>query len=95
MGAEVEGRASTRSRAWSSTSSACHDRGSRSRRPGHDRRYLLDSARIGRELGWRPEIGFEAGVRDTIRWYAANRAWWEPLRALSPIDESAWATATR
>lgn len=64
-------------------------------RPGHDRRYLLDSTRIGRELGWCPEIGFEAGVRDTIRWYAANRAWWEPLRKLSPIDESFWATATK
>ncbi|ANZ37767.1 dTDP-glucose 4,6-dehydratase [Lentzea guizhouensis] len=61
-------------------------------RPGHDRRYLLDSTRIARELGWRPEVGFEAGVRDTIRWYAANRAWWEPLRALSPIDENSWAT---
>lgn len=63
-------------------------------RPGHDRRYLLDSTRIGRELGWRPEIGFEAGVRDTIRWYAANRAWWEPLRELSQIDESAWAQSS-
>ncbi|WP_394615478.1 GDP-mannose 4,6-dehydratase [Lentzea sp. JNUCC 0626] len=64
-------------------------------RPGHDRRYLLDSARIGRELGWRPEIGFEAGVRDTIRWYAANRAWWEPLLQRSTIDETAWATTAR
>lgn len=63
-------------------------------RPGHDRRYLLDSTRIGRELGWRPEIDFEAGVRDTIRWYAANRAWWEPLRRLSPIDETTWAEKT-
>ncbi|GLY52422.1 dTDP-glucose 4,6-dehydratase [Lentzea sp. NBRC 102530] len=64
-------------------------------RPGHDRRYLLDSSRIERELGWRPEIGFEAGVRDTIRWYAANRAWWEPLLGRSTIDETAWAATAR
>ncbi|MFD4674121.1 dTDP-glucose 4,6-dehydratase [Lentzea sp. NPDC058450] len=64
-------------------------------RPGHDRRYLLDSTRIERELGWRPEIGFDAGVRDTIRWYAANRAWWEPLLDRGTIDETAWATTAR
>ncbi|MBB5960316.1 dTDP-glucose 4,6-dehydratase [Saccharothrix tamanrassetensis] len=61
-------------------------------RPGHDRRYLLDSTKIRRELGWGPSIGFEDGMRETIRWYAANRAWWEPLRDRSPVSErSAWA----
>ncbi|MET9773575.1 dTDP-glucose 4,6-dehydratase [Streptomyces sp. NPDC006367] len=59
-------------------------------RPGHDRRYLLDSGRIGRELGWRPRIPFEEGVRKTIRWYADNRDWWEPLRERSPVAEEAW-----
>ena len=49
-------------------------------RPGHDRRYLLDSSKIGRELGWEPQIGLEEGLRDTVEWYAANRAWWEPLK---------------
>ncbi|MFT7841402.1 dTDP-glucose 4,6-dehydratase [Saccharothrix sp. BKS2] len=59
-------------------------------RPGHDRRYLLDSTRIRRELGWEPRVGFAEGVRDTIRWYADNRAWWEPLRDRSPVTETAW-----
>ncbi|ONI76007.1 dTDP-glucose 4,6-dehydratase [Actinosynnema sp. ALI-1.44] len=61
-------------------------------RPGHDRRYLLDSAKIRRELGWEPQVSFDTGVRETIRWYAGNRAWWEPLRDRSPVNESAWAT---
>lgn len=59
-------------------------------RPGHDRRYLLDSSKIDRELGWRPTVEFEAGLRETIRWYADNRAWWEPLKDRSVITESAW-----
>jgi dTDP-glucose 4,6-dehydratase len=59
-------------------------------RPGHDRRYLLDSAKIGRELGWQPEIGFEDGLRETVEWYAANRAWWEPLRERLQVEETAW-----
>lgn len=60
-------------------------------RPGHDRRYLLDSGRIRRELGWAPLVGFESGVRETVRWYAENRAWWEPLRERSPVSEESWA----
>ncbi|HWO62853.1 MAG TPA: dTDP-glucose 4,6-dehydratase [Umezawaea sp.] len=59
-------------------------------RPGHDRRYLLDSTKITRELGWEPEVPFERGMRDTIRWYAENRDWWEPLRDRSPVVENAW-----
>jgi len=59
-------------------------------RPGHDRRYLLDASKIERELGWSPEIGFEDGLRDTVEWYATNRAWWEPLRERLQIEETAW-----
>jgi len=59
-------------------------------RPGHDRRYLLDSSKIGRELGWQPEIGFEDGLRETVEWYAGNRAWWEPLRERLQVEETAW-----
>ncbi|HVE92692.1 MAG TPA: dTDP-glucose 4,6-dehydratase [Actinomycetota bacterium] len=63
-------------------------------RPGHDRRYLLDSSKIRRELGWEPEIGFEQGLPETVRWYADNRAWWEPLRGRAPVAEAtAWAPA--
>jgi dTDP-glucose 4,6-dehydratase len=60
-------------------------------RPGHDRRYLLDSSKLRDELGWRDEIGFEQGLAETVQWYADNRAWWEPLKERAPVAESsAW-----
>jgi dTDP-glucose 4,6-dehydratase len=49
-------------------------------RPGHDRRYALDSARAGR-LGWRPEVSFETGLEATVRWYRENRDWWTSARS--------------
>jgi dTDP-glucose 4,6-dehydratase len=61
-------------------------------RPGHDRRYLLDSSKLRRELGWSPSIDFDTGLRDTVEWYREHRAWWEPLKAAAPVQESsAWA----
>jgi dTDP-glucose 4,6-dehydratase len=59
-------------------------------RPGHDRRYLLDSSKIARDLGWQPEIGFDEGLRETVAWYADNRGWWEPLKERAPVEETAW-----
>lgn len=59
-------------------------------RPGHDRRYLLDSTRIRAELGWAPRVSFAAGLAETVQWYAAHREWWEPLIGRSPVDEHAW-----
>jgi dTDP-glucose 4,6-dehydratase len=59
-------------------------------RPGHDRRYLLDSSKLRRELGWEPEISWEEGLRETVDWYAANRDWWEPLKERAPVEETAW-----
>ena len=59
-------------------------------RPGHDRRYLLNTDKIRRELGWAPKVPTEQGIRDTIRWYGENRAWWEPLRKRAPVVESSW-----
>lgn len=44
-------------------------------RPGHDHRYAIDSARITRELGWQAQVGFEAGLRQTIEWYLSNPEW--------------------
>ena len=61
-------------------------------RPGHDRRYVLDWTKIHRELGWSPAIPFEQGMAETVDWYAANRAWWGPLRDRAPVVEgSAWS----
>ena len=59
-------------------------------RPGHDRRYLLDSTKIREELGWEPSIGFEEGLRQTVVWYAENREWWEPLRERALVEETSW-----
>ena len=44
-------------------------------RPGHDKRYAVDCEKIERELGWRPSVTFEAGLRRTVEWYLANRNW--------------------
>jgi dTDP-glucose 4,6-dehydratase len=59
-------------------------------RPGHDRRYLLDSRKIRKQLGWREETGWDEGIAQTVAWYAEHRDWWEPLRDRAPIDEAAW-----
>lgn len=60
-------------------------------RPGHDRRYLLDSSKIRAELGWAPAVTWESGIAATIDWYSANPAWWQPLIGRSPVVEaSAW-----
>jgi dTDP-glucose 4,6-dehydratase len=48
-------------------------------RPGHDKRYSLDSSKI-RDLGWKSKYDFDAALRETVEWYTNNRAWWEPLK---------------
>lgn len=49
-------------------------------RPGHDERYAVDPTRIEEDLGWRPSVSFDGGLRRTIRWYLENEDWWRPLR---------------
>jgi dTDP-glucose 4,6-dehydratase len=46
-------------------------------RPGHDRRYAIDPTKIRTELGWTPAHTFEEGLKETVRWYVDNAAWWE------------------
>ena len=50
-------------------------------RPGHDRRYAIDSTKLRRQLGWQPEESFETGLRKTIRWYLDHRDWVDRVRS--------------
>ena len=50
-------------------------------RPGHDRRYGIDPTKINRELGWLPTTTFDEGIKQAIKWYLDNRAWWENILA--------------
>ncbi|MGA8574696.1 MAG: dTDP-glucose 4,6-dehydratase [Candidatus Cybelea sp.] len=49
-------------------------------RPGHDRRYAVNSAKL-HKLGWEPQMPFETGIARTIEWYRANESWWRPLKS--------------
>ena len=52
-------------------------------RPGHDRRYSLDCAKL-RGLGWEPQVAFEEGLASTVEWYRQNEGWWRPIKETSP-----------
>ena len=52
-------------------------------RPGHDRRYSLDCAKL-RALGWSPQVPFEDGLARTVAWYRQHEAWWRPLKEADP-----------
>lgn len=62
-------------------------------RPGHDSRYLLNSKKIHNELGWKPTIPFEQGLKQTIQWYIENRDWWEMIQKkpeAEVVQEDRW-----
>lgn len=48
-------------------------------RPGHDRRYAIDSTKIQTELGWKPKYSFESAIPETIEWYLNNKDWWDRI----------------
>jgi dTDP-glucose 4,6-dehydratase len=50
-------------------------------RPGHDRRYAIDSRKIERELGWKPRVPFEEGLRETVQWYQEHDDWVQTIRS--------------
>jgi dTDP-glucose 4,6-dehydratase len=49
-------------------------------RPAHDRRYALDSSKIKKDLGWKPDFSFEEGIAKTVDWYIANQKWWQKIK---------------
>ncbi|MCX6796442.1 MAG: dTDP-glucose 4,6-dehydratase [Candidatus Falkowbacteria bacterium] len=52
-------------------------------RPGHDFRYAMDYSKVKSELGWKPEVNFEQGLAETIKWYQENEEWWRKLKTHS------------
>ena len=50
-------------------------------RPGHDRRYAVDSSKLTRVTGWQPAIPFEQGIRQTVEWFQANKPWWQAIKS--------------
>ena len=58
-------------------------------RPGHDVRYSLNSSKL-RKLGWKPNYGFEEGLRETIEWYLENEWWWKPLADERILHPTPW-----
>jgi dTDP-glucose 4,6-dehydratase len=50
-------------------------------RPGHDRRYAIDSSKLRKELDWRPSISFSEGMARTIEWYIRNESWWKKIKS--------------
>ena len=58
-------------------------------RPGHDRRYSLNSSKI-RSLGWKPKYGFKEGMKETVEWYLENEWWWKPLVDEKVLHPTPW-----
>jgi dTDP-glucose 4,6-dehydratase len=56
-------------------------------RPGHDLRYAIDPSRMREELGWRPSVTLEEGLRKTVRWYLDNQDWWRALQARDGVGQ--------
>jgi len=50
-------------------------------RPGHDRRYAIDSSKLRKNLGWEPKYSFDRGIKETIEWYCNNIKWWEKIKS--------------
>lgn len=59
-------------------------------RPGHDRRYSIDSSKIQQETGWRPKYDFTQAIKETVQWYQANESWWAPLADEKTLHPQPW-----
>jgi dTDP-glucose 4,6-dehydratase len=62
-------------------------------RPNHDRRYLIEPAKLEREIGWRPTVDFATGLAETVDWYVSNEAWWQDILRRKGDLQIAWAEA--
>lgn len=59
-------------------------------RPGHDRRYSLDSSKIRSEVGWTPQYSLDQKLRETVEWYVNNLWWWKPLATQEILHPTPW-----
>ena len=59
-------------------------------RPGHDRKYSLDSFKINKELGWEPKYDFETALERTVNWYVENLRWWKPIADERMLHPTPW-----
>ena len=59
-------------------------------RPGHDKRYSIDSSKIQNEIGWNPKFDFDNALKETVSWYLENSDWWEPLADEKTLHPQPW-----
>ena len=59
-------------------------------RPGHDKRYSINSSKIENEIGWKPNHKFDDALQDTVNWYMQNTSWWEPLIDENTLHPQPW-----
>jgi len=59
-------------------------------RPGHDRRYSIDSSKLQNEMGWKPRFDFDAALKETVSWYLDNTEWWQPLADEKTLHPQPW-----
>lgn len=59
-------------------------------RPGHDKRYSIDSSKIQRTTGWKPRYNFDQALKETVSWYQNNPKWWEPLANEQTLHPQPW-----
>ncbi len=59
-------------------------------RPGHDKRYSIDSSKIHNETGWKPGYNFDQAIEDTVEWYMQNEGWWKPFVNEKTLHPQPW-----
>ena len=59
-------------------------------RPGHDKRYSIDSSKIQNDIGWKPAYDFDNALKQTVDWYMENNDWWEPLADEKTLHPQPW-----
>jgi len=59
-------------------------------RPGHDKRYSIDSSKLEKKIDWKPKYSFDDALKDTVTWYLENKQWWEPLINEQVLHPQPW-----